>query len=159
MLCLVFVSLQLNQVYTRDSYGLLSSAGVQNNTKNISNINDHHIQYYLCTNYKPTIHCDHSLNELTSYAVRGLSSEIYIPSGNPAIVEGKFENALKMQANRLESVEVNNSKKISPQNFSVTFWAKRLAKSEPAGVIISHSNYSNTAGWYFNGGQNGGQSL
>jgi glucose/arabinose dehydrogenase len=149
LLCLVFVSLQLNQVYSGDSYGLPSSAGVQNNTKNISNNNDHHIQYYLCTNYKPTIHCDPSLNELTSYAVHGLSSEIYIPSGNPAIVEGKFDNALKMQANRLESVEVNNSKKISPQNFSVTFWAKRLAKSEPAGVIISHSNYTNTAGWYF----------
>jgi glucose/arabinose dehydrogenase len=148
LLFLVFVSLETSQVYTGDSYGLLSSAGVQNNTNNISN-NNHHIQYYLCTDYKPTIHCDPSLNELTSYAVRGLSSEIYIPSGNPAIVKGKFDNALKMQANRVESVEVNNSIKINPQNFSVTFWAKRLAKSEPVGVIISHSNYTNTAGWYF----------
>lgn len=148
LLFLVFVLLQMNQFYTDDSYDLVSSARGQNNTNDISN-NDHHIQYYLCTDYKPIIHCDPSLNELTSYAVRGFSSEIYIPSGNPAIVKGKFDNALKMEANRLESIQVDNSKKIDLQNFSVTFWAKRLAKSEPAGVIISHSNYTNTAGWYF----------
>jgi glucose/arabinose dehydrogenase len=161
LLFLVFLGFILfinNQIYTDNAYGLISAASIQNNSSNIP-IDSPQTQFYACTDYDDIIHCDPSVSRVTSFFVDGISSKVYTPSGKLVIVEGKYGNALKMQANRQESIEINDTKSISPQNFSVTFWAKRLAESEPVGVIISHSNDTNTAGWYFQMLSNGNVSF
>jgi glucose/arabinose dehydrogenase len=147
-----------NQIYIDDAYGLISAASIRNNSSNIP-IDRSQIQYYTCTDYDDITHCDPSVSGVTSFLVNGISSKVYTPSGKAAIVEGKYGNAVKMEANRQESIEINDTKSISPQNFSVTFWAKRLNESEPVGVIISHSNDTNTAGWYFQMSSNGNVSF
>jgi glucose/arabinose dehydrogenase len=123
--------------------------------------NNTHTKFYGCTDYGDTIHCDPLINELKSYVVRGLWSKIYTSSAaaNPILVDGKYGKALEMRANRLESVEVNNTKSISPQSFSISFWIKKLPASNPTGTIISHSNFTNTAGWAFQMSSNGNVSF
>ena len=112
---------------------------------------------YGCTNYGDIIHCDPMLNILNSYVMRGHSSIVYIPNGTVIFATGKYEKALELHASRLETVEVNNTKSISPEKFSVSFWIKRLTGY--TGTIISHSNYTNTAGWYIRMFENGNVSF
>jgi glucose/arabinose dehydrogenase/peptidoglycan/xylan/chitin deacetylase (PgdA/CDA1 family) len=150
------LSFVTNQLYNSDPPSGVSSAWAQNGNGNLSHsgsrnnsFNNQHIQYYACTDYEDVTHCDPSLVELTSFLVRGISSEVYVPSANLTFLEGKYGNALKLVADRRESIEIKNTMSINPQNFSVTFWAKRLPLSEPRGIIVSHTNDTNTAGWNF----------
>lgn len=117
--------------------------------------NDTGIKFYGCTNYGDIVHCDPLVNELKSYVVRGLWSRIYTPAGNPILVNGHYGKALEMKSNRLESVEFNSTKNINAQEFSISFWIKPSPVSEATGSIVSHSNYSNSAGWYFQMSRNG----
>lgn len=115
---------------------------------------------YGCQNYDgDMIHCDFLLNKLQSYEINGISSKVYTPNSQPKFVDGKYLKAIEMHANRLESIEVNNSKNMNSLKFSVSFWIKRLANAEPNGIIISHSNYTQTAGWYFQMLSNGNVSF
>jgi len=104
--------------------------------------------FYMCQDYGSSIHCDRSLNELQGYVIRGNSSKVYQPTAQPMYVNAKLANGLEMHANRFESIEFRNIEAFNSQNFSVSFWVKRLPLSEPIGNIVSHFNNEN-AGWYF----------
>jgi glucose/arabinose dehydrogenase len=118
------------------------------NPDNFTKGNNDQTQYYSCSNYG-VMHCDPSVSEVRSFLVHGVSSEVYLPSANLKYVEGKHGKALEMVANRAETIEINNTGSINNQYFTAAFWAKRLPESEPLGIIISHANNTNTAGWYF----------
>jgi glucose/arabinose dehydrogenase len=117
--------------------------------------NNSSVKFYGCTDYGDTVHCDPLVNKLKSYVVRGFWTRIYTPAGNPNLVNGHYSKALEMKSNRLESVEFKSTKNINTQEFSISFWIKPLPVSEATGSIVSHSNYSNTAGWYFQLSKNG----
>ena len=112
---------------------------------------------YGCTNYGDLVHCDPMLNTLKSYVMHGHSSIVYIPNGTVIFATGKYGKALELHASRLETVEVNNTKSINPEKFSVSFLIKRLAVS--TGTGLSHSNYTDTAGWYIRMFENGNVSF
>src|SRR5678815_1400255 len=104
--------------------------------------------FYTCQDYGYFIHCDRSLNELQGYLIPGVSSKVYQPTAQPKYVDAKQAKGLEMHANRFESIEFRNIEAFNSQNFSVSFWVKRLPLSEPIGNIVSHFNNEN-AGWNF----------
>ncbi len=124
-----------------------------NATENFSkvdlNINKNYTQYYACINYGDLTHCDPSIGEMKSYEVVANWTELYKPSDTPMFVEGKYGKALSLLSKRLESVEINNTQSLNPKEFSISFWIKPQPMPEPYGIIISHSNFENTAGWSF----------
>jgi glucose/arabinose dehydrogenase len=147
---------------TSNVYGGVHTGGIDVTPQTVSVLeNKTHAKFFGCTDYGDTIHCDPLINELKSYIVPGLWSKIYTSSAgaNPILVDGKYGKALEMRANRLESVEVNNTKSINPQSFSISFWIKKLPASNPTGTIVSHSNFTNTAGWAFQMSSNGNVSF
>lgn len=129
-------------------------------SKDMNNIGiddkDNKIQYYLCTDYGDMIHFDSSVSKLRSFEVEGKWREIYRPSGIATYIDGKFGQALKLEGtSSSESVEINNTRSVNPEDLSVSFWIKRDLKQESPGAIISHTSADKDAGWEFIISENG----
>ena len=62
-------------------------------------------------------------------------------------VAGKNRLGLELDAKRREAVEFANSSRLDPNKFSISFWIKDAKNPQPYGVVISHTNRNETAGW------------
>ena len=60
--------------------------------------------------------------------MHGHSATVYIPQEKLSL-EPVNAGALEVHDSRGETEEVNNTKSINPEKFSVFFWIKRLAES------------------------------
>ncbi|MGC1133524.1 MAG: PQQ-dependent sugar dehydrogenase [Nitrososphaeraceae archaeon] len=114
------------------------------------------IEHYLCTDYGDLVHCDPSLSKSEAFEIEGNWTEIYRPSGLPTYVDGKYGKALLLNGTTRDSIEINNTESINPENFSISFWMKRTAdQQEPTSSLVSHSSDDKTGGWDFYISENG----
>jgi glucose/arabinose dehydrogenase len=106
-------------------------------------------QFFGCQYYAGVMHCDLLLNEIDGIEVRGNSSLINpLATTETLFVNGRSGQGLEMRGEYRESVEIMNSRELSPARFSVSFWMMPT-KIEPYGHIVSHSNRPQTSGWQF----------
>jgi glucose/arabinose dehydrogenase len=110
------------------------------------------IRVYGCDMFPYKIHCEPVPNKFDSFEIGNLSSLAYTATNDkPLIVDGKIGLALKMYANRLESIEISNKNDINSDVFSISFWAKSMPDLGPEfyqGDILSHANADLNSGWF-----------
>lgn len=107
------------------------------------------IEFYGCTDYSSTFHCDPLHNKIVATAYSGSSIPIHeLTDPKPHFVAGKYERAIDMIAHYREAIHIPSISNISFNNFSVSFWVKS-STPEPVGHILSYTNSHNTAGWFF----------
>jgi hypothetical protein len=62
-------------------------------------------------------------------------------------VGGKSRLGLELDAKRMEAVEFPISFRPDPNNFSISLWIKQAKNPQQYGVVVSHTNRIETAGW------------
>lgn len=135
---LVVTGILLGQ-YT--SHSALAITGSDNKSK---------IQYYGCVKYISSTHCDPIHNNMSAFRYASTSSKVYeLTDSHPFFVQGKIGQALKMQAPYREAIHFPKLSNITFNDFSVSFWVKTAEELEPSGNIISYTDSSNSAGWFF----------
>ena len=106
--------------------------------------------YYSCSQLFEIEHCDQVPNKFTGQKMPADAQVIYNVSPSSADTRpGKIGNALPLTGYLGEYVTIPNSQKLNPPTFSVTFWMKSDPNFLLEGSIISHIDFSNTAGWLF----------
>ena len=139
-LCLIFV-LVISLVCVNSALGYSPTLPLDKATK---------IQYYNCTDYSKTIHCDPLHNMLVAYSFTGTSIRIHnLQDPKPFFVEGKQDKALELRASYREAVHVDTISNLTFQDFSVSYWVKAVTEPEPVGHIVSYTTSTHSAGWYF----------
>ena len=93
--------------------------------------NDNRIQYFGCTDYITTFHCDLLPNRMTAYAYAGHSIRILdLANFNPNFVQGKYDKALELSAPYREAIHVPSISDINFKDFTVSFWTKPVPQAE-----------------------------
>jgi glucose/arabinose dehydrogenase/plastocyanin len=140
-----FVAFIILSVYTYS----ISTASNTNQVQTRENGNKNETKFYGCTKYELTksMHCDPLMNSVVGYIVPSNSSRIFTNSGDPIFASGKSRLGLELDAKRMEAVELPISFRPDPNNFSISLWIKQAKNPQPYGVVVSHTNRNETAGW------------
>lgn len=108
------------------------------------------VQYFGCVQYVPTTHCDPIHNNMSAYRYASTSLKVYeLTDSFPFFIQGKFGQALEMRAPFREAIHFPKISNVTFNDFSVAFWVKTTEELEPSGHILSYTDSSNTAGWFF----------
>ena len=120
-------------------------SGSENTT---GSINYSNAKTYGCKEYGGRIRCDLLVNDLTSQSVDGKFTVVKpLSTATAAFVEGKYGQAIKINASFRESVEIINNPEINSKQFSLSFWLRNSDVAEPYGQVVSHINFAGNAGW------------
>ena len=110
-------------------------------------------QLFGCALHESSIHCDPTSNELVGNSYNGLgtySTAYNITTDKADYVAGKSGNGLQFIARYLESVLIDGTASLNPEEFSVSFWMKRTPEEEvPYAHIVSHTTEEQDKGWVF----------
>lgn len=120
-------------------------SGSENTTGSVNYSNS---KTYGCKEYEGRIRCDLLVNDLTSQSVDGQFTVVKpLSTASAAFVEGKYGEAIEINASFRESVEIINNPEINSKEFSLSFWLRNSDVAEPYGQIVSHINFAGNAGW------------
>ncbi len=105
---------------------------------------------YGCMKFGSAVRCDPmsiKFKSLTGIGHVQLIHTINITKFEPT--EGVFGNALAIYGYKQQYFSMVNKHGINPDIFSVSFWMKQDPQYLGNSSVISHTNFTRTAGWYF----------
>ena len=102
-----------------------------------------------CTYYQPLYNCDPINDDFDSHAIIGDYIKIGSATRDPFFVDSKYDKALQINANALESITVKNVDVFHNDKFSVYLAVRPDNTENMFGNLISYTNgnYGPRAGW------------
>ncbi|HEX2615463.1 MAG TPA: PQQ-dependent sugar dehydrogenase, partial [Nitrososphaera sp.] len=108
--------------------------------------------------------CQPAINNFNSSLLKGQAEKLYAVTKSDKEIQfvqgiNNQSKALQFSAYYGEFLNITDTSNLNPQQFSVSFWAKKDLSFANYGHVVSHVNAGYTAGWFFDIGNSTSQSI
>jgi glucose/arabinose dehydrogenase len=142
-----------------------AAAQLANNQDDNARSNGQHPLPYMCDILSRSItSCQPAINNFNSSLLKGQAEKLYAVTKSDKEIQfvqgiNNQSKALQFSAYYGEFLNITDTSNLNPQQFSVSFWAKKDLSFANYGHVVSHVNAGYTAGWFFDIGNSTSQSI